>query len=112
LFSDRRWSFGPLSALLNLHSPATCRRRWPPHQPLSFPAITTIYGLFSASAIAMIIVSDFKLKVPEYSTLSLRGMLKYLILLYYVALFSLGFTLGFLGHYSLSLYKRELCNIV
>jgi hypothetical protein len=39
-------------------------------------------------------------------------LLEYLILLCYVTLFSLGFTLGFLGHYSLSLYKRELCNSV
>ena len=72
-FSNRRWSSGPLSALLNLHSLATCRCRWPPHQPLSFRPITTIYGLLSASATAMIIVSNFKLKVLEYSTLSLRG---------------------------------------
>jgi hypothetical protein len=46
--------------------------------PLSLLAITIIYGLFSASATAIIIVSDFKLKVPEYYTLSLRGMLEYM----------------------------------
>jgi hypothetical protein len=53
------FKFGPFSALLNLHSPTTCRRRWLPRQPLSFPEITTIYDSFSAFATAVIIVSDF-----------------------------------------------------
>jgi hypothetical protein len=42
-------------------------------QSLSPPIVTTIYGLFLAFTTAIIIVSDFKLKVLEYSTLSLRG---------------------------------------
>jgi hypothetical protein len=42
-------------------------------QPLSSLAISTIYGPFPASATTVIIISDFKLKVAEYSTLSLRG---------------------------------------
>jgi hypothetical protein len=42
-------------------------------QPLSSLAVSTIYGPFPASATTVIIISDFKLKVAEYSTLSLRG---------------------------------------
>jgi hypothetical protein len=49
-------------------------------QPLSSSAVSTIYGPFPSSATAVIIISDFKLKVAEYSTLSLRGMLEYIIL--------------------------------
>jgi hypothetical protein len=46
-------------------------------QPLSSLAVSTIYGPFPTSATAIIIISYFKLKVAEYSTLSLRGMLEY-----------------------------------
>jgi hypothetical protein len=49
-------------------------------QPLSSPTASTIYKPFHAFATAIIIVSNFKLKVAEYSTLSLRGMLEYIIL--------------------------------
>jgi hypothetical protein len=42
-------------------------------QPLSSPAASTIYEPFPAFATAIIIVSNFKLKVAGYSTLSLRG---------------------------------------
>jgi hypothetical protein len=81
-------SLGPLSAILNF----TPCQPWPivgpfefaftSHlppslaillQPLSSPAVSTIYGPFPASATAIIIISDFKLKVAKYSTLSLRG---------------------------------------
>jgi hypothetical protein len=66
-----------------------------PRQPLSSPAAFTIYRPFLASAIAVIIVSDFKLKVAKYSTLSLRGDVRifYIIIVYYVALYVLGFSL-------------------
>jgi hypothetical protein len=42
----------------------------------------SLYHLWTipTSATAVIIISDFKLKVAEYSTLSLRGMLEYIIL--------------------------------
>jgi hypothetical protein len=52
-------------------------------QPLSSSAVSTIYGPFPASATAIIIISYFKLKVVEYFTLSLRGMLEYIILYVY-----------------------------
>ena len=71
-------------------------------QTLSPQAIITIYGLFPALATTMIIISNFKLKVPEYSTLSLRGDVRifYIILVYYVAVYVLGFSLGFLTYHS------------
>jgi hypothetical protein len=65
--------FGPLSAHLNLHSAATYHRCWPLANLLSSLAVSTIYGPFPASATAVIIISDCKLKVAEYFTLSLRG---------------------------------------
>jgi hypothetical protein len=73
---------GPLSANYGVwpvvgHFGSTFTNHLPPslaaRQPLSSPAASTIYEPFPASATAVIIVSDFKLKVAKYSTLSLRG---------------------------------------
>ena len=74
------------------------------HLPLSLvaPAASTIYGMFPASATTVIIVSYFKFKVVEYSTLSLRVDVRifYIILVYYVAFYVLGFSIGFLAYHS------------
>jgi hypothetical protein len=60
---------GPFGSAFTSHLPPLLAAR----QPLSSPAASTIYKPFPTSATTIIIVSDFKLKVAEYSTLSLRG---------------------------------------
>jgi hypothetical protein len=66
-------------------------------QPLSSLAVSTIYGPFLASATTVIIISDFKLKVAEYSTLSLRGDVRIEYFIYY-SLYLLSFLLGFISY--------------
>jgi hypothetical protein len=65
--------FGPLSALFESIFTSHLLPSLVTRQPLSSPVASTIYGSFPASATAVIIVSDFKLKVVEYSTLSLKS---------------------------------------
>jgi hypothetical protein len=60
---------GPFESTFSSYLPLLLATR----QPLSSLAISTIYGPFPASATAVIIISYFKLKVAEYSTLSLMG---------------------------------------
>jgi hypothetical protein len=89
---------GPFESTFTSHLPLSLAAR----QPLSSSAASTIYRPFPASVTAVIIVSDFKLKVAKYSTLSLRGDVRifYIILVYYVALYVLGFSFGFLAYHS------------
>jgi hypothetical protein len=79
------------------HFGSTFTNHLPPslaaRQPLSSPAASTIYKPFPASAIAVIIVSDFKLKVAKYSTLSLRGDVRI-----YYSLGLLSFLLEFISY--------------
>jgi hypothetical protein len=70
---------GPFVSAFTSHLPPSLAAR----QPLSSPTASTIYGPFLASVTAITLVSNFKLKVIEYSTLSLRGMLEYFILYIY-----------------------------
>jgi hypothetical protein len=69
---------GPFESAFTSHLPSSLAG----HQPLSSPAASTIYGPFLASATAIILVSNFKLKVAEYSTLSLRGEVRIFYFLY------------------------------
>jgi hypothetical protein len=93
---------GPLSAHYGVwhvvdHFGSTFTNLLPPslaaRQPLSSPTASTIYEPFPASATVVIIVSDFKLKVVEYSTLSLRGDVRI-----YYSLGLLSFLLEFISY--------------
>jgi hypothetical protein len=94
---------GPLSARYGVwsivgHFGSAFTSHLPPSlaagQPLSSPTASTIYELFLTSATVVIIVSDFKLKVAEYSTLSLRGDVRI-----YYSLGLLSFLLEFILEY-------------
>jgi hypothetical protein len=69
---------GPFESTSTSHLPPLLAGR----QPLSSSATSTIYGPFPASATTIIIVSNFKLKVAEYSTLSLRGDVRIFYILF------------------------------
>jgi hypothetical protein len=64
-----------------------------PLSPLVVSRLSTIYGPFPASATAVILVSNFKLKVTEYSTLSLRRDVKI-----FYSLYLLSFLLEFISY--------------
>jgi hypothetical protein len=84
---------GPFKFAFSSHLPSSLAT----HQPLSSLAASTIYGPFPASTTAVIIISDFKLKVAEYFTLSLRGDVRIEYFIYY-SLHLLSFLLGFISY--------------